>query len=277
MIETSKTKVLNEKCQNWKIFTATTLKLIAVALMFMDHIHQMFVSVGAPMWLTMVGRLVFPIFLFVSAESFHYTRSKKEYLKRLLFASWGMTVLTFLLQQIVPNENVVLMNNAFSTFFVAGLYMLFWDWILEGIREKKPKKLVKGILCCFIPILTALPMFLVGMLSANENISILTLRTLATLSLLLPNILTVEGGVALVVLGLVFYIFREYRIIQMVALLALSALVFSTGGRIQALMGLSVFPIALYNGKRGRDIKLFFYIFYPLHIVILYLISSWML
>lgn len=49
----------------WKILNATTLKLLAVLLMFLDHIHQMFVHVGAPLWLTMAGRLAFPIFLFV--------------------------------------------------------------------------------------------------------------------------------------------------------------------------------------------------------------------
>ncbi len=62
------------------------------------------------------------------------------------------------------------MNNAFSTFFVAGLYMMFWDWFLEGIKAKKATQIMKSILCCFIPILCAFPMLLVGMVSANENI-----------------------------------------------------------------------------------------------------------
>ena len=62
---------------NWQFLNATTLKLIAAALMFIDHIHEMFSHAGAPMWLTMLGRLVFPMFLFASSESFHYTHSKK--------------------------------------------------------------------------------------------------------------------------------------------------------------------------------------------------------
>lgn len=44
------------KTTNWKILNITTMKLIAAVLMFMDHIHQMFAAVGAPVWLTMAGR-----------------------------------------------------------------------------------------------------------------------------------------------------------------------------------------------------------------------------
>lgn len=261
-------------CPKWKLLNATTIKLIAVVFMFMDHIHQMFVTADVPIWLTMVGRLVFPMFLFTAAESFYYTHNKRKYLQRLLFASWGMTVFTFSLGQIIPNENVVLMNNAFSTFFVAGLYMMFWDWFLAGIKAKKATQIMKSILCCFIPILCALPMLLVGMLSANENIPAFVIRILATVSLLVPNILTVEGGFALVLLGVLFYIFRNNRIMQISVLLILSVLVYITGDKIQCIMGLAAIPIVMYNGKRGYGMKNFFYIFYPAHIGILYIISA---
>jgi len=87
---------LETKRFNWQFLNATTLKLIAAALMFIDHIHEMFSHVGAPIWLTMFGRLVFPMFLFASSESFHYTHSKKGYLIRLLIASWFMSTFTFI-------------------------------------------------------------------------------------------------------------------------------------------------------------------------------------
>lgn len=258
----------------WQILDATTLKFLAVVLMVLDHIHEMFVSMGAPMWLTMAGRLVFPMFLFAASESFYYTHSKKRYLQRLLFASWGMTIFTFILQAVLPNPDVVLMNNAFSTFFVAGLYMLCWDTLKAGIRQKSPKEIGKAALIFLVPILSAIPVYLMAMLSFNENVPGSVIRLLARIALLMPNILAVEGGAPLVVLGLLFYIFRKHRTIQIGVLLALSLIVYLSGNKVQSFMALAAIPIALYNGKRGKGMKNFFYIFYPAHIGLLYCIAA---
>ena len=258
----------------WKILDATTLKFLAVILMVLDHIHQMFVSVGAPMWLTMAGRLVFPMFLFAASESFYYTHSKKKYLKRLLFASWGMTIFTFLLQTVLPNPDVILMNNAFSTFFVTGVYMLGWDWLTAGIRQKSPKKIGKAVVIFLVPILCAIPVYLVALLSFNENVPGSVIRLLARIALLIPNILAVEGGASFVALGLLFYIFRKHRVIQIAMLLVLSMIVYLSGDTVQSLMALAAIPMALYNGERGKGMKNFFYIFYPAHIGLLYCIAT---
>ena len=258
----------------WQILDATTLKFLAVLLMVLDHIHEMFVSMGAPMWLTMAGRLVFPMFLFAASESFYYTHSKKRYLQRLLFASWGMTIFTFILQAVLPNPDVVLMNNAFSTFFVTGLYMLCWDTLKAGIRQKSLKKIGKAAVIFLVPILSAIPVYLMAMLSFNENVPGSVIRLLARIALLMPNILAVEGGAPLVVLGLLFYIFRKHRTIQIGVLLALSLIVYLSGNMVQSLMALAAIPIALYNGKRGKGMKNFFYIFYPAHIGLLYCIAT---
>lgn len=273
-MELADTKSLKDDRYKWRILNATTLKLFAAFLMLLDHIHQMFAYRGAPLWLTMAGRLVFPIFLFAAAESFHYTHSKKKYLQRLLLASWGMTIFTFVLQRTVPNSNVILMNNAFSTFFVAGLYMLFWDCFTEGIHSKSWGKILKAILCSFIPIICALPIYLVAVLSFNQEIPASAIRVLATVSLLVPNILSVEGGFAMVALGVAFYIFRKYRWLQIAVLLVLSGIIYALNGGFQWVMCFAAIPMSLYNGERGRSMKYFFYIFYPVHIGLLYILSA---
>ena len=197
-----------------------------------------------------------------------------EALGRLLLASWGMTLLTFILQRLVPNEQVVLMNNAFSTFFVAGLYMLFWHGLRDGIRTRSPRKILQAVGGGLVSVLCALPIDLVALLSFREDVSPALIRLLAAAALLVPNILTVEGGVFMVALGVLFYMFRAHRAAQIAALLLLSGVVYLSGDKVQSLMGLAAIPMLLYNGERGRGMRNFFYLFYPAHIAVLYLLSA---
>ncbi len=67
----------------------------------------------------------------------------------------------------------------------------------------------------------------------------------------------------------VFYFFREKRW----AGLAGGALWnFLWNNKIQEYGALAMIPIALYNGERGRSMKYFFYLFYPLHLVVLFVL-----
>ena len=74
----------------WQILDATTLKFLAVVLMVLDHIHEMFVPMGAPMWLTMAGRPVFPMFLFAASESFYIIRTARKNTCRGFFSPAGV-------------------------------------------------------------------------------------------------------------------------------------------------------------------------------------------
>jgi hypothetical protein len=39
-------------------------------------------------------------------------------------------------------------------------------------------------------------------------------------------------------------------------------------------MGFAAVFVLLYNGKRGAGLKDFFYVFYPLHIYVLYILAT---
>ena len=253
---------------------ATIIKIIAVVLMFCDHIHEMFSSIGAPIFLTWLGRPVFAMFLFILAESFHYTRSRKKLLIRLLLASWVMIAGNFIIGTLIfPNENIELINNAFSTFFIVGLYILFWDMFLNGIKTKSIRKIISAILLSIIPIISAIPMMLVA---SSENLPPLWILRLL---FFIPNIFLVEGGFLMAIMGILFYIFRHKRWVQISILIIISIIVIIANPTSQLLAGqwmmvFAIIPMFLYNGRKGFGLKNFFYIFYPVHIYILYIVAT---
>ena len=256
---------------------ATTIKFLAAALMFIDHIHQMFYSMGVPAWVDLFGRPVFPLFLFLAADSFHYTHSKTGYIKRLLLASWAMTILTFITQRLVPNDTVALMNNAFSTFFVVSLYMLGWDFLQDGLRKKEWKTIRNAVLIMAVPLLLILPTALLLLLAMNGMASTGVIQALSFVSLLLPNLMNVEGGPLYVLLGFLFYVFRKNRRIQIAVVLLFGAIAYLLSGGVQWAIMLAAIPMVLYNGRKGKGAKNFFYIFYPTHIIALYLLATFLM
>lgn len=256
-----------------KLATATNLKYFAAFCMFLDHIHEMFASVGAPHWLHMIGRVVFPIFLFLAADSFFYTRDRKKFMLRLYLGFAGMVILNSLAVSLFPTDRMMLANNAFGTFFMMGVYICVYEMIKKGILDKNVREVLKGLGLGILPILTFGIFFLYGPLFSALPFALA--RVLAILISLIPSVITVEGGFPLVLLGLAFYIFRQNRKIQILILVLFSALMFvlEPSTSVQWMMVFAAMPMALYNGQKGANSKYFFYIFYPVHILFLYILS----
>lgn len=89
-------------------------------------------------------------------------------------------------------------------------------------------------------------------------------------AILLAEEMSVDYGAGGILLILCFYLFYERRVLKQVVFIAMNLLYFGMG--IQAYAGFAAIPMLLYRGERGRSMKYFFYLFYPLHLLILYLI-----
>lgn len=218
------------------------LKIIAVICMIIDHIHVIF-NINNIL-LIMIGRLSFPIFAYLISEGIKYTSNKKKYARNLLIFALISEVpfnLAFS-NKIIDYENI----NTIWSFFIAVIVITFLDYLL-----KKDKK---GCLLYF-----PLIIFLVFLISTLISVDYLGF------------------GVLLIIC---FYYSNKTKYKNLID--SLCIIIFSiciciiSKSFIQMYCILSIFLILLYSHKkekRNNYIKYGFYIFYPLHLLVLYLIS----
>ena len=251
----------------FKGFTTFDLKIMGIVLMFIDHIHQMFVPMGAPNWLDWFGRPVATLCFFVSVVGFSHTRSKEKYMVRLYLGMVLMTLGSLVLQKIVGYEEVQLMNNIFRDLLVGTLMMYGIDKISEGRSSKEFSKIIVGIIIILFPLLSS---GILMMLMSNPS----TIMAAVWGVNFIPALLFTENSLMVLLIPLM-YLAKNQRWLQCV-MIALVAVLFFFQGSTQWMMIFAVIPIMLFNGEKGRGMKNFFYFFYPLHIWLLYLISAYM-
>ncbi|MDR0424863.1 MAG: conjugal transfer protein TraX [Clostridiales Family XIII bacterium] len=252
--------------------TGSQLKYIAAALMVFDHVHQMFLANGAPGWFTWLGRPVAPIFIFLCAEGFFYTRSRRKYMLQLFVGYEFMNIASTLLSGAMPNPDVALINNIFGTMFLITVYLLAFDLIRGGIAEKKASRAVLGAAIILVSLLAAAAVL--ALFGSADIMASMPRWAFIVIFKMIPNIMTTEGGPIMVLMGVIFYVFREKRLLQAGFLVLCSILTFISApgdSNVQWLMGIAAIGMLLYNGSRGRGGKYFFYVFYPAHIYLLYI------
>ncbi|HPU63416.1 MAG TPA: TraX family protein [Mobilitalea sp.] len=212
------------------------LKMIAVVTMLIDHVAVVFIPNNTWLYLIcrIIGRLAFPIYAFLLVEGFFHTRNIKRYLARL-----GI----FALISEVPFDLVFYNKyihwehqNIFFTLFL-GLLAIYLINTVESKYVAKP--VFVNIANALITIVFC---FVAALIKADYRVI----------------------GILLIV---AFYLFRGSKPLLIISMIIIS------GSLIQAFYTLSLIPIFFYNGKKGRNIKYFFYVFYPAHLLILYLIK----
>lgn len=269
----------------------TGLKLIALVSMVMDHIYYIFGYTGRiPWWFGLAGRLAAPLFLFCLVEGFTHTRDRKKYFGRVLCIAAPMGLLLFFMRfagLFVRPDGFYPQNAMLSSFLLLIICFQAFDWI----GSKKAGKILAGYAVLLGLFLWP---FLLGLWSMAGPVSA---NVAGIIGYTLLPVLNISGDVTLPVLlsGIVLYVTRKHRKIQVAALVLVSFLwnfVFVYLS-VKSLPGFewsqmftmyyewlgAVFaaPLLLcYNGKRGAGYGPFFYAFYPAHIYILYALS-WLL
>ena len=221
-----------------KFIDNTTLKILACIFMVIDHVGLfLFPDIVI---LRIIGRLAYPIFAFCISEGFHYTKSKRNYLIRLLcFALISEPIFN-----LVNNGTLFYLGyqNVLFTFSLA----VFFLWICDKLKDNKELKRI----VYFIP----------------EVILFITFFLIAV-------ILKIDYNGYGFTLVIVFYYLRNKELYRNICI-PITQLIFLRGYSLVSI--LSIFIIMLYNEKKGRSMKYFFYLFYPLHLLIIYLLTLYL-
>ncbi len=269
------------KNKGFQGFDNFQLKYLALAFMLLDHIHYIFEFTGKiPEGFSMVGRLAAPLFLFCVIEGFEKTHDRKKYFLRIYVLSILMGLIRFGFYNVLSfavRGDGFFPENAMLSSFVPLLAVLF------GIRRLEEKKYVSGMILTVLPVI--LPFLCMPLYQIQDGIFPFLLN-LVNFTVLPLHLLIQDGGTTTLITGVILYLFRKNRILQMVAF---GGYVLIMDVALPLCMGISVHDLIFsayewmeifsvpfmlwYNGKRGHGNKYLFYAFYPLHIYVLYGLS----
>jgi hypothetical protein len=231
--------------------SGNTLKILAAIFMTIDHIGLLFFP-GESVF-RIIGRLAFPIFAFMIAEGARYTRNKLKYFLQL---------------------------------FILGVICQIVYFIADG-------SLYMCILITFslsLLILFALKEFKIALFEKKRNGKRIALTSFLLIGAVALAYIACEyleidygfGGVLCPVFASIFD-FHGVEVPEKIKALDrvwARTLTFGAGILIHALcseLSIQIYALyalillLLYSGERGRyKMKYFFYLFYPIHLVVLY-------
>ena len=265
--------------------STTTLKLIALFLMLTDHIAQ-FIP-GIPIWFHWLGRLSASLFLFCMAWGFYYTRDRKKYLIRMYCFSASMAIINFIFNTVLLNylgktPYSYMSNNVFAELFCICVVISLIEYLRSD--KKKGTKLILWFLGIQI-VTTAICIYILN----HDHLYGLEMLVGA----LTGNLVFNEGVLVAEIFGVLLYFSRDSKK-RLILANIIGTIMFTTVNIIFCFimipdfkfniefwfmvnpqwMMIGALPLMLlYNGQKGRGLKYLFYLFYPIHIVILFLIS----
>ncbi len=221
------------------ILTGNQLKIIALISMTLDHIGvQIFCEAE---FLRIFGRIAFPIFAFMIAEGCRYTKNRKKYL--------GTILITAVLCQIVY---FFALHSMYQCILVTFSLSIILNFLIDNAMQKKS--------------ITAFILAFAGFLGVY------------TVTEILPQVFyntdfTVDYGFWGVMVP-VFVFLADKKYLKILALTSGLILLSFWSGGVQWYSLFAIFLLLAYNGKRGKyKLKYLFYIYYPLHLCVIYFIS----
>ncbi len=237
--------------------------------MLTDHVAQFFN--GTPILLRQIGRISAPIFIFTACVGFKHTKSKINYLKNLYIFSFFMSIISAILNFLISSPaKSYITNNIFSTLLLIDIFV----FIIETTQDNKS---MRNNYIFYFALYNFISIILHSTLLYSNNYS------LSSLLSIFPNIIFTEGGTLIFCYGVLTYFYQDSKVslilinifISLIYLLSKDFNIdFILNVNYQWMMIFSLPFILVYNKTKGKGYKYFFYFFYPVHIFILFILSS---
>lgn len=243
--------------------SAFSLKLIALICMIIDHVGVVFYDKS---WMRCVGRIAFPIFAFFIAQGCKYTKDINKYVIRLFVCA----LISEAFFDLALEHGEINFFGSFNTIFTLTAGALCICFVIMA-KEKILNKFAAFGIVLFILLLSEILGFDYGSLGTALIVLFYIAETkikqiISLVCIVIVKYYTVLLGILSEVFNIDFLIkFRNY--------------VFDYNIFLVIFMLVPTVFIYLYNGKQGirtRKAKYFFYIFYPAHLFVIWLVDNFL-
>lgn len=221
------------------------LHIIAMIFMLCDH---MWATILDYEWLTCIGRIAFPIFAFLITEGYIHTSNINKYIKRMVI----FAIITEIPFNLMVSASPIypFHQNVLWTFVISLLTLKYLNF--DNVKNSF-KSILIILLAIIIATVTMCDYFGAGVMMVVGFYIFRKSKFLQLLMMIYVNMILIQGySYPIDIAGYTYY-FPQ-----------------------QGFAVLSLIFIWLYNGKQGyhaKWFKIFCYAFYPLHMLILYILT----
>ena len=232
------------------------LKLIAIISMTIDHVAvglgtdfneergttflSGFMTYDTYNMFRYIGRIAFPIFCYLIAQGLLYTKDVKKYAARLLVFA------------IISQVPFSLLSNKIPLYLDGGLNVYFTLFIglvvIAAIHHLKSHENPANY------IMLRVSYFLIILAGA-----------------ILADLIKTDYGSFGVILIVTFYLLNQNPLICCGVVFCL---IFFLYGGVEKYAVFALIPILLHNHKKGPSMKYFFYAYYPVHMLVIYILYT---
>lgn len=240
----------------------STIKMIAIIAMLIDHtaavilerimeeqnintlldmgpIEPIFVVY---LIMRIIGRMGFPIFIFLLIEGLLHTRNQWKYLLRLIIFAF-VSEIPFDFAFNLSKEQI------FSGQIVEFTYQNVFFTLAIGLTAVIGIKMIQG-------------------LELHEVLKVVINIGIAAVGMGLGLVLHTDYGAIGVLAIIMMYLLCQRKMLAV----TMTCLVLMFSSFLEASAFLILLPVRFYNGERGWKLKWVFYAFYPAHLLILWII-----